>query len=1002
MSVSLTVNGTSYTFPTTSDEDWGTNVTNWASSVSSNTLQKNGGNFTLTADVNFGSNYGLLSSYFSSRADAADAGLVRLSNTDYIAFRNSADDGNLILGLSGDTLQFNSVDVADVSSSQSLSNKTIVDPVLNGSVSGTAVLDEDDMSSDSATALATQQSIKAYVDSQISSNNDASEISYDNSTSGLTATDVNAAIDELEDEIDADVANLSSHTANTSNPHSVTASQLGLGNVDNTSDATKNSASATLENKTLDAPVIDNSLVLTEESSSPSAPSSGYKKLYAKNDGKVYTLDSSSNEIEVGSGSGGGEENFIDSYDSTFADGSTGNWETYKDSSDYEDGTGGTSSLTISATSSSAEVLKGSYSLKIAKPASNVEDEGVSLGSISIPRAYRNKTIYASMLVDFTEATGEHWEVRAYDETNSAVLYVGGEEARAISAKNGKVVIPIHLENDAASIRLSLHCKSSSADAYDLFATDFKVSSIQTVISESTSDWENFTDFTIGAWSAGVSTSGKIKRNGDNADIQISMEVNGAVSGIPYITLNDLTVDSTKLSATSNSAFAAGYATILDATTTVWVGVVNYSPSNGRFYIYTGRTSGQDNVIDSTSPFTFGGTDIVTVRLSVPIVEWANSRQVMNEFELTQQTNKAKMSLGSVQSHSSSGSWVAIDLDTSEFDVGGLVDVSNNKITVKKSGYYTLTGSIGFATNSTGNRGTRVYVNGSEVMATIHDASNSSVSHVVRVTDTVYINAGEDVELYGFQDTGGSLSINTSSVQTSLSVVEQPDYTTYGVVQKESIAPTITRLTSGSGTYTVPTGVRYLTVEMVGGGAGGGGGGTSATMGTGGDGGDTTFGSSLLIAEGGNGGREGSISTTGGAVTVNSPAVNIAAVVGDFGGGFDMPPGGGTGATKGGRGGSSPFGGAGGGAADRDGVTASHNSGSGGAGGGTNFSSANARAGGGGGAGGYIKAMISGSDLESSYSYSVGAGGSSGSAGTNGYIGGAGGSGIIIITEHYY
>lgn len=46
-----------------------------------------------------------------------------------------------------------------------LTNKTLTAPTLNTSVSGTAVLDEDDMVSNSATQIATQQSIKAYVDS---------------------------------------------------------------------------------------------------------------------------------------------------------------------------------------------------------------------------------------------------------------------------------------------------------------------------------------------------------------------------------------------------------------------------------------------------------------------------------------------------------------------------------------------------------------------------------------------------------------------------------------------------------------------------------------------------------------------------------------------------------------------------------------------------------------------------------------------------------------------
>ena len=53
---------------------------------------------------------------------------------------------------------------------------TIPSPVLNTGVSGTAIKDEDNMSSDSATHLATQQSIKAYVDSQIHEPGDVTSV----------------------------------------------------------------------------------------------------------------------------------------------------------------------------------------------------------------------------------------------------------------------------------------------------------------------------------------------------------------------------------------------------------------------------------------------------------------------------------------------------------------------------------------------------------------------------------------------------------------------------------------------------------------------------------------------------------------------------------------------------------------------------------------------------------------------------------------------------------
>ena len=57
--------------------------------------------------------------------------------------------------------------VATLTGSQTLTNKTLTSPVLNTGVSGSAILDEDNMASNSASKLATQQSIKAYVDNQV-------------------------------------------------------------------------------------------------------------------------------------------------------------------------------------------------------------------------------------------------------------------------------------------------------------------------------------------------------------------------------------------------------------------------------------------------------------------------------------------------------------------------------------------------------------------------------------------------------------------------------------------------------------------------------------------------------------------------------------------------------------------------------------------------------------------------------------------------------------------
>ena len=57
--------------------------------------------------------------------------------------------------------------VATLTGSQNLTNKTLTSPVLDTAISGSAFLDEDNMASDSATKVASQQSIKAYVDAQV-------------------------------------------------------------------------------------------------------------------------------------------------------------------------------------------------------------------------------------------------------------------------------------------------------------------------------------------------------------------------------------------------------------------------------------------------------------------------------------------------------------------------------------------------------------------------------------------------------------------------------------------------------------------------------------------------------------------------------------------------------------------------------------------------------------------------------------------------------------------
>ena len=111
MAITLNINGTGYQYPEPNDTDWGQDATDWASAVTGGMLQKAGGTFSLTAEVDFGGSFGLKSLYFKSRSpNVAATGQVRLARTDEISFRNQANNADLVLGVnSSDQLTFNGV-----------------------------------------------------------------------------------------------------------------------------------------------------------------------------------------------------------------------------------------------------------------------------------------------------------------------------------------------------------------------------------------------------------------------------------------------------------------------------------------------------------------------------------------------------------------------------------------------------------------------------------------------------------------------------------------------------------------------------------------------------------------------------------------------------------------------------------------------------------------------------------------------------------------------------
>jgi hypothetical protein len=192
-------------------------------------------------------------------------------------------------------------------------------------------------------------------------------------------------------------------------------------------------------------------------------------------------------------------------------------------------------------------------------------------------------------------------------------------------------------------------------------------------------------------------------------------------------------------------------------------------------------------------------------------------------------------------------------------------------------------------------------------------------------------------------------------------------------------APTITKLLSGSGTYTVPTGCTALRVRGKGGGGGGGGAGAAAT--SGGTAGSTTFGTFTAAGGSGGGGANGA-GGVGGTVSAGAPDLPLTGQAGQTASQTTTALGG----TGGGKGG---------GLGGTINTAGSNGSNYGGGGGGAGAQGGTAP-GGGGGEGAEFHHLISAP--AASYSYAVGG---TGSAGGGAITGGVGSAGFIYIEEFY-
>lgn len=117
----------------------------------------------------------------------------------------------------------------------------------------------------------------------------------------------------------------------------------------------------------------------------------------------------------------------------------------------------------------------------------------------------------------------------------------------------------------------------------------------------------------------------------------------------------------------------------------------------------------------------------------------------------------------------------AISFNVESFDTDAFHDnaTNNTRFTVPagKGGYYLVNGSISYLGNATGLRAAYIYKNGSVANYTLQIAAVSAAANtILNFNSTIKLVAGDYVELFGWQSSGGSLTVDDKITDTIFTI----------------------------------------------------------------------------------------------------------------------------------------------------------------------------------------------------------------------------------------
>lgn len=456
-------------------------------------------------------------------------------------------------------------------------------------------------------------------------------------------------------------------------------------------------------------------------------------------------------------------------------------WKAYKNTAQPlpVTGTGGTPTTTI--TSSTSSPIAGKASGLITKTAANLQGEGVSY-AFTVDSAAKGKVLTISGLYQIVSgiysggSSGVDSDVEAYiyDVDAAQVIQPAGFKLDGgVSGLNYSIAATFQTNLTSSNYRLIFQIATTSAQAFQLKLDSIKIGVQNRPQGTPVTDWQPYSLVITGSTTNPtfgnlVTNKANWRRVGDSMEIQYN--VYQSTAGTP---------------GSGNYRFSLPVGYSIDSSKTPVVDDPNQSivgsseiytstiakASIGTVYAAT-STSLSIAILNDTVAYGAVGSAFFSLSepqltynfiVKVPILGWSSNLTMSDSADTRVVKARANFAATSLASSATEGvGETIVEFSSSTYDThGGLTTTTGSRYTAKVPGYYNVNGSLA-EFSATGNFVliVKLYKNGVGYSNRLIRDDNPVINKSYTFADSVFLNAGDYVDIRVFQSSGSIKNFN--------------------------------------------------------------------------------------------------------------------------------------------------------------------------------------------------------------------------------------------------